>query len=705
MRTRAVTQRSAQFQARVFRDASSEGFRKANLTADVLHAEDTNKQVDSRTWLAACCPVLHRATFGKARLKDWPARCVRQRSSRTDVFPGGEEALYSDCELLTPRRSPMATILVVEDDKLSQRLLSKILASAGHVALTADSVAAAWELLQRAPTIDLAILDNQLGKGWGWELLQRIRGDIVFQHLPVVVYTAHTERSSILKYVEHRVQSMLVKPYKADVILAEAAKAVSADWTSRLIEPAASAAKRLGITQADYYSTLNATASSLQRTIGEVREALKTRSSDPRVGEQLNRIANEAVTLGMPPLRAAADALARSINLRNTPEIMAGLARLDSLQRLVSHRAHVYLGVSEIVSVPSKSLEPVRTPTRTYESPNTAATPVAAFVRRTGAAPLWYFGRHAQELPHDRQALAAKLRQRFVSEARPPLITAFLSAFDFLKALPALGLDEVRAGVASLGTFEPRFLSITRRLGSFEDEHTTLDTALAIHRLGVYRSGVFMTCARVALATPNDTPLDLSPLLQHTLTSTLVAYELGHSLRATDENVCASAGLAHDTGKWIMAIAQPVLYGLATSMTLQDSVEMSEAELSLFGITHEELGAGFLAASTSSPLLEQVARFHRSPLGAPPEYAVPVAIAAIASELAWSAAAESDEQRQAAGATLARADHPAWLALKRAAVELPMELPELIDSLQEVATTANWIAAVIGDWARQQPAK
>jgi CheY-like chemotaxis protein len=121
----------------------------------------------------------------------------------------------------------MATVLVVEDDKLSQRILSKMLAGGNHVALLAASVEEGWATLRQNVSVDLVILDNQLGKEWGWQFLERLREDILYQNLPVVVYTGHTERNSILRYVELGVKTMLVKPYKAEIIFEEVSKAVN----------------------------------------------------------------------------------------------------------------------------------------------------------------------------------------------------------------------------------------------------------------------------------------------------------------------------------------------------------------------------------------------------------------------------------------------------------------------------------------------
>lgn len=566
--------------------------------------------------------------------------------------------------------------------------------------LVADTVQGAWDLLVRPTLADLVVLDNQLARGWGWELLERIRADVVFRTLPVVVYTGHTERSSILKYVELGVQGMLVKPYRADIILAEVDRAVAADWMSRLIDSPSVACRRLGVNDADYYSLVSAVASSLAKDIHELREAVKTRSGSHRTGGQLQRIFDQSASLGMPALKRTAEELGRAIDHRQMPEVQVRLGHLESIQRMLQHRANVYLGVKEIVApVPPVERAKVAAPSATELVDGQARTPFGLFVRRTAAAPMWIFGPYADRVSGGRLADAEDLKRRASEGERPKVLEAFLHGFGYLRNVPQAALDILTEDLRGLTGFEPLYLTIAKRVGAMEDEHTTIDVDHALNRLGVDRTGVLLTCARVARAAQLRSPLDLGPLLQHTLSVTLLSYEIARSLRVNEEHLAAVAGLAHDVGKWILVLHEPALYGMTLAIALHRGSVPSAAEHDVFGITHEQLGEAFLRECGMPDLVCEAAAYHAQPESASGPHQAVLASVALANQLAWAATAEDDEPGRAARAEVADDGNPVWAALKGAGVELPMDVPELVDSLHAVAKTSLWISALLAEWA------
>ena len=69
----------------------------------------------------------------------------------------------------------MATILLIDDDRVCQRLGEKIFGAAGHEVLSAGTARGGLELLMRTVLVDLVILDNQLDGDWGWTFLAEAR--------------------------------------------------------------------------------------------------------------------------------------------------------------------------------------------------------------------------------------------------------------------------------------------------------------------------------------------------------------------------------------------------------------------------------------------------------------------------------------------------------------------------------------------------
>src|SRR5450631_3692161 len=128
----------------------------------------------------------------------------------------------------------MAKVLVLDDDRLSQKLVGKVFGNAGHETLAAFSAQHAWEKLHEHVLVDMVVLDNQLDQEWGWQFMRALRANPAYLGLPVVVYTAHTERDSIVRYLELGVQSMNLKPYQSDVLLVELGKAIQSNWSARV---------------------------------------------------------------------------------------------------------------------------------------------------------------------------------------------------------------------------------------------------------------------------------------------------------------------------------------------------------------------------------------------------------------------------------------------------------------------------------------
>ncbi|MBI3782144.1 MAG: response regulator, partial [Deltaproteobacteria bacterium] len=80
----------------------------------------------------------------------------------------------------------MTRVLIVDDDAVSCRLLSEVLAAEGLVPLSETSPLRALERIEREP-VDLAILDLRMPELSGLELLRRLR-----EHnptLPVIIMT------------------------------------------------------------------------------------------------------------------------------------------------------------------------------------------------------------------------------------------------------------------------------------------------------------------------------------------------------------------------------------------------------------------------------------------------------------------------------------------------------------------------------------
>ena len=608
----------------------------------------------------------------------------------------------------------MATVLVVEDDKLSQRILGKILGGAGHEILIAESVTSAWDLLRSQPLVDLVILDNQLGNEWGWTFLQGLRADAVFGGLPVAVYTAHTERSSIMKYVELGVQAMLVKPYKGEVLFEELKKAVAADWTGKILERPAAACARLKISESDYYSTLSAAASELEKNTAALRAAIAAKREDQGLREPVQKIFNQSAALAMPVLKSAAEGIVRGIGSKHTAAIQAGLRSLDSLQTLLRLRSLEYMGVKAMARAGGEAPVAKRTAAAFDAVVPAAASQAAAFCRTTAGAPVWAFGKGFARL-EGRELFAKGELESLAADwvSRSPL-REMVEAHGFIAGAPNAALEDVSDAVGSLPGFRELYLKIAAYLGGgtvdttpamepdpdAEAEAETQAVRLAVDRLGVFRTMVLVAAGRVAKGARVNSPLNLSMLLEHTLAVGILSYEVGRMLRLPDEHLPAAADLVHDAGKWLFALAEPGLYALVLALAHEGGQGAARAELGIFGATHEEAGRLCLEAAHAPALLLEAAVAHEDLARvSKAESAAVLASVFLANHLAWAAVAAEEAHAKTIRDELLKPGNRVWATLREAGVSLPMDIPELIEAMVRVSKNAAWVSGELVEWA------
>lgn len=192
----------------------------------------------------------------------------------------------------------MATILIVEDDRASARLLSLLLKKGGHEVTAAHTLEVAKKWLFEYPEFDLMILDNRLGDNYGWELLEELRGHFYFRDLPVIVYTAAGDRDSISKYVELKVQNIRTKPYAWGVLALEIDRALKTQWHAADFVPTDQILERLQLTAPDYYKSLRELGTKLTKSADALLEMLTPSKERPFLNV-LNELRSQSVNLGV----------------------------------------------------------------------------------------------------------------------------------------------------------------------------------------------------------------------------------------------------------------------------------------------------------------------------------------------------------------------------------------------------------------------
>lgn len=111
------------------------------------------------------------------------------------------------------------TILVVDDEDVGLELLTDILLHANYSVLQAEDGLIALKLL-RQHKIDLIIADIMMPKMNGYQLLERVRQNPVWLHIPILFISARTLDSDIRYGKELGADDYLTKPFHMQDLLA-----------------------------------------------------------------------------------------------------------------------------------------------------------------------------------------------------------------------------------------------------------------------------------------------------------------------------------------------------------------------------------------------------------------------------------------------------------------------------------------------------
>lgn len=105
----------------------------------------------------------------------------------------------------------MTTILIVEDYAVTQRVLSLTLRNHGYSVVVAGHGIEALQRLEETP-VDLALVDIAMPEMDGLSLLQHLRSDPRFQHLPIIMLSASGQDEDRALALEVGANGFLSKP-------------------------------------------------------------------------------------------------------------------------------------------------------------------------------------------------------------------------------------------------------------------------------------------------------------------------------------------------------------------------------------------------------------------------------------------------------------------------------------------------------------
>ena len=130
-------------------------------------------------------------------------------------------------------REETSTVLVVDDDRAIRRTLEKFLSDAGHLVVTANDGASAWEQLQEGG-IDVCLLDLGMPGLDGMEVLRRLHEEWPLDATPpaVIIISARDDMRTTVQAVKLGAYDYLVKPLDANRIKLTVQRALEQRRTS-----------------------------------------------------------------------------------------------------------------------------------------------------------------------------------------------------------------------------------------------------------------------------------------------------------------------------------------------------------------------------------------------------------------------------------------------------------------------------------------
>ncbi len=161
-------------------------------------------------------------------------------------------------------------ILIIDDDRISLSLISKILIKGGYKTLEANNAKEAIELLKASEPVNLIICDLIMPDMDGLEFLNYICKDSAFQNIPVIMCSSRGDRESVVKTIKLGAVDFTVKPVAASDLLEKIDNVLKA-VIPVLVNPT-EVIERLGIDRVTYNEFISNFYEHISSGLGEMEE-------------------------------------------------------------------------------------------------------------------------------------------------------------------------------------------------------------------------------------------------------------------------------------------------------------------------------------------------------------------------------------------------------------------------------------------------
>ncbi len=111
------------------------------------------------------------------------------------------------------------SIMVVDDSLSVRRVVSNLIRSAGWQSIPAKDGLEALEIIQRSTPPDLILLDIEMPRMNGYELMATLKGQAAYRNIPIVIITSRAGEKHQRKAMEMGASEYVVKPYQDEALL------------------------------------------------------------------------------------------------------------------------------------------------------------------------------------------------------------------------------------------------------------------------------------------------------------------------------------------------------------------------------------------------------------------------------------------------------------------------------------------------------
>mgnify|MGYP000464670907 CR=1 FL=1 len=136
-------------------------------------------------------------------------------------------------KLKKPKQESRKPVVMVVDDSITiRKVTSRVLENHALEVMTAqDGVDAVEKLHERVP--DLMLLDIEMPRMDGYELLQHVRADARLRHVPIVMITSRAGQKHRKKAREAGANDYLTKPYQEPELVEKVGELLNIELTPR----------------------------------------------------------------------------------------------------------------------------------------------------------------------------------------------------------------------------------------------------------------------------------------------------------------------------------------------------------------------------------------------------------------------------------------------------------------------------------------